>query len=128
MSITNPELVDIHVGSRVRLRRILMGMSQSKLGNALGITFQQVQKNERGANRIGSSRLYRLSQILDVPVSFFFDDMPEDITGKIPSSDPLAKFVKRSTLEFMKDFVKLKDYQQKAVHSIVKVIGAKEEK
>jgi len=128
MSITNPEPVDIHVGSRVRLRRILMGMSQDKLGKALGITFQQVQKNERGTNRIGSSRLYELSQILDVPVSFFFDDMPEDVAGAMVSNDPLAKFVKRSTLEFMKDFVLLEDHQKRAVHSIVKVIGEREEK
>lgn len=123
MSIKKPHPVDIHVGSRVRLRRILLGMSQDKLGKALKLTFQQVQKYERGANRIGSSRLYQLSQILDVPVSFFFDDMPEDITGKIPSDDPLAKFVKRSTLEFMKDFVLLDDLQKKAVHNIVKVIA-----
>ena len=122
MSITNPNPIDIHVGSRVRLRRILMGMSQTKLGKALGVTFQQVQKYERGANRIGSSRLYHLSQILDVPVSFFFDDMPENMTGKTPTNDPLAKFVKRSTLEFMKDFVLLDDHQKRAVHSIVKVI------
>lgn len=126
MSIKKPHPVDVHVGSRVRLRRILLGMNQSKLGNALGITFQQVQKNERGANRIGSSRLYELSQILDVPVSFFFDDMPKDVAGETVSNDPLAKFVKRSTLEFMKDFVLLDDHQQRAVHNIVKVIGAKE--
>ena len=60
---------------RVRLRRTLLGMSQSTLGDALGLTFQQVQKYERGTNRIGSSRLFNLSKILDVPVSFFFDDM-----------------------------------------------------
>ena len=122
MSIKKPEPVDIHVGSRVRLRRILMGMSQSKLGKALNITFQQIQKYERGANRIGSSNLYRLSQILDVPVSFFFDGMPKDMAGEMASGDPLAKFVKRSTLEFMKDFVLLNDHQKKAVHNIVKVI------
>jgi len=72
----NPNPIDVHVGSRVRLRRTLLGMSQEKLGEALGLTFQQVQKYERGVNRIGASRLYHLSQILDVPVSFFFDDMP----------------------------------------------------
>ncbi len=115
--------IDIHVGSRVRLRRILLGMSQDKLGKALGVTFQQIQKQEKGRNRTGSGRLYQLSQILDVPVSFFFDDMPKDITGKAASDDPLAGFVKRATLEFMKDFVKLNDHQKKAVHNIVKVIG-----
>ncbi|NQV57213.1 MAG: helix-turn-helix transcriptional regulator [Rhodospirillales bacterium] len=71
--------VDIHVGSRVRLRRTLMGLSQEKLGEAVGLTFQQIQKYERGANRIGASRMFDLSKVLDVPVSFFFDDMPEDV-------------------------------------------------
>src|SRR4051794_33147217 len=67
--------MDVHVGSRVRLRRTLSGLSQEKLGDALGLTFQQVQKYERGANRISASRLFTLSQVLDVPVSFFFEDM-----------------------------------------------------
>lgn len=65
--------VDAHVGQRVRMRRTLMGMSQEKLGEAIGLTFQQVQKYERGSNRISAGTLYRLSQVLDVPVSFFFD-------------------------------------------------------
>src|SRR6476469_11228976 len=69
-----PNPVDVHVGSRVRMRRMLLGISQDKLGEAIGLTFQQVQKYERGANRIGASRLYELSRVLDVPVSFFFDD------------------------------------------------------
>lgn len=77
---SSPEPVDIHVGQRVRQRRILLGLTQTKLGDALNITFQQVQKYERGSNRIGSSRLYKISQILDVPVSFFFDEMPHDIS------------------------------------------------
>jgi transcriptional regulator with XRE-family HTH domain len=68
--------IDTHVGSRVRLRRTLLGMSQEKLGEALGLTFQQVQKYERGVNRIGASRLFDLSRVLDVPIGFFFDDMP----------------------------------------------------
>lgn len=117
-----PHPVDIHVGSRVRLRRILMGMSQDKVGKALGVTFQQQQKYERGANRISASRLFEMSKILDVPVSFFFDDMPKDVAGETVSGDPLAKFVKRSTLEFMKDFVLLSDHQKRAVHNIVRVM------
>jgi transcriptional regulator with XRE-family HTH domain len=68
-----PDPVDVHVGSRVRLRRNMLGMSQEKLGEAISLTFQQVQKYERGANRIGASRLWELSEILDVPVRFFFD-------------------------------------------------------
>jgi transcriptional regulator with XRE-family HTH domain len=72
----SPNPIDVHVGKRLRLRRTLLGMSQERLGEQLGLTFQQVQKYERGVNRIGSSRLFELGQILDVPVSFFFDDMP----------------------------------------------------
>jgi len=73
---TRPSPIDVHVGSRIRLRRTLLGMSQERLGDALGLTFQQVQKYERGANRVGASRLFDLSRVLDVPVSFFFDDLP----------------------------------------------------
>lgn len=73
--------IDAHVGSRIRLRRTLMGMSQERLGEALGLTFQQVQKYERGANRVGASRLFDLSRVLDVPISFFFDDMPEPLSA-----------------------------------------------
>ena len=73
--------VDVHVGGRIRLRRTLLGMSQERLGEALGLTFQQVQKYERGANRVSASRLFDLSRVLDVPISFFYDDMPEEIGG-----------------------------------------------
>lgn len=72
-SFDNPHPVDVYVGHRVRERRVLQGMSQKKLGQALGIAFQQVQKNEKGTNRIGSSRLFQLSQALDVPISYFFE-------------------------------------------------------
>jgi transcriptional regulator with XRE-family HTH domain len=71
-----PNPIDIHVGSRVRLRRNMLGMSQEKLGEALGITFQQIQKYEKGTNRVGASRLQAISTILNVPVSFFFEDAP----------------------------------------------------
>src|SRR3954468_13647460 len=69
-----PNPIDVRVGARLRLRRNRLGLSQEKLGEAIGLTFQQVQKYERGANRIGASRLHELSRVLDVPVSFFFDD------------------------------------------------------
>jgi transcriptional regulator with XRE-family HTH domain len=75
---SKPNPIDVHVGRRLRLRRTLLGMSQERLGELLGLTFQQIQKYERGVNRIGSSRLYEIGQILDIPVSFFFDDMPEE--------------------------------------------------
>ena len=71
-----PDPIDRHVGSRVRMRRIMLAMSQEKLGAALGLTFQQVQKYERGANRIGASRLQQISHILQVPVAFFFEGAP----------------------------------------------------
>ena len=71
-----PNPIDVHVGSRVRLRRTMIGMSQKKLGDALGITFQQIQKYEKGANRIGASRLQQISKVLGTPISFFFEDAP----------------------------------------------------
>ena len=74
--------IDTHVGARIRLRRTLLGMSQEKLGDALGLTFQQVQKYERGINRVGASRLYDLSRVLDVPIAFFFDDMSEKLLAE----------------------------------------------
>ncbi len=76
--------VDVHVGARVRMRRTLLGMSQTTLAEALGLTFQQVQKYERGANRMGSSRLFVLSRVLDVPIEFFFDDMPTAVAATSP--------------------------------------------
>ena len=71
-----PNPTDKHVGARVRMRRMMLGMSQEKLGDALGLTFQQVQKYEKGANRIGASRLQQISHILQVPVAFFFEGAP----------------------------------------------------
>lgn len=76
MTRRDPNYVDVHVGSRIRMRRQLIGMSQEKLGELLGITFQQVQKYEKGANRISASRLYYTAKILGVPVQFFYDDLP----------------------------------------------------
>lgn len=71
-----PNPIDIHVGSRIRLRRNMLGMSQEKLGENLGITFQQIQKYEKGTNRVGASRLQAIASIMSVPVSFFFEDAP----------------------------------------------------
>jgi transcriptional regulator with XRE-family HTH domain len=84
-----PNPIDKHVGSRVRMRRMMLGMSQEKLGNNLGLTFQQVQKYEKGTNRIGASRLQQISHILQVPVSFFFEGAPANING--PRSDELSE-------------------------------------
>ena len=86
----NPHPVDVHVGGRVKLRRKLMGLSQAKLGDAVSLTFQQIQKYERGVNRMGGSRLYQFAQILDVPVSFFFDDMPENLNDLAPAVETVV--------------------------------------
>lgn len=93
-----PNPIDIHVGSRIRLRRVLIGMSQEKLGDQLGITFQQVQKYEKGTNRVGASRLYRISQVLGVPVSFFFDD----IAGQAPAE---SGFGETKSERYVVDFI-----------------------
>ena len=76
MTRRDPNSIDVHVGTRVRMRRQLVGMSQEKLGELLGITFQQVQKYEKASNRISASRLHHVAQILDVPVQYFFEDLP----------------------------------------------------
>ena len=127
----NPNPVDIHVGSRVRLRRTLLGMSQKKLGNALGLTFQQIQKYERGANRIGSSRLFLLSRILDVPVSFFFDDMAPEVASGRPDFAGAAQanfdqddLAKRETLELVRAYYKITDADvRKRLFDLVKAVG-----
>lgn len=79
-----PNPIDVHVGSRIRLRRNMLGMSQEKLGENLGITFQQIQKYEKGTNRVGASRLQAIASILNVPVSFFFEDAPGGEGGRAP--------------------------------------------
>jgi transcriptional regulator with XRE-family HTH domain len=82
MSTKAPNPVDKYVGSRVRMRRIMLGMSQEKLGEALGLTFQQVQKYEKGTNRVGASRIQQISEILQVPVSFLFEGGPSGTAGE----------------------------------------------
>lgn len=99
MARKSPNPIDVHVGSRVRLRRMLVGMSQEKLGENLGLTFQQIQKYEKGANRIGASRLYQISQILGVPVQFFYDDMADEIKSKKKG------FAEADHTPFVMDFV-----------------------
>lgn len=117
-----PNPIDIHVGGRVRLRRTLLGLSQEKLGEQIGLTFQQVQKYERGTNRIGASRLYDLSRVLDVPIQFFYDDMTAETAGQSPrlraglsesTTDPYAADAdpmnRRETLELISAYYKIKD-------------------
>ena len=95
--------VDVHVGERLRLRRKLLGMSQGKLGEAVGLTFQQVQKYERGTNRIGASRLFDLARVLDVPISFFFDGLEQ--TGGRPPESMESMGDRRDTLTLVRHFM-----------------------
>jgi transcriptional regulator with XRE-family HTH domain len=110
-----PNPIDKHVGSRVRMRRIMLGMSQEKLGDALGLTFQQVQKYEKGTNRIGASRLQQIAQILQVPVSFFFEGAPvlhgqADGLREAPSPAYVSDFLATSEgLALTKAFMRIKD-------------------
>jgi transcriptional regulator with XRE-family HTH domain len=111
-----PNPIDRHVGSRVRMRRMMLSMSQEKLGDALGLTFQQVQKYEKGANRIGASRLQHIATILQVPVSFFFEGSPaaegEALAGlnEAPSPAYVSDFLATSDgLALTKAFVRIKD-------------------
>jgi transcriptional regulator with XRE-family HTH domain len=96
-STKEPQAVDRHVGSRVRMQRLLSGMSQEKLGEACGITFQQIQKYEKGMNRMGASRLHQIARILQVPVEFFYEGVP---SGR-DSGKPLADTSSRSMTDFL---------------------------
>ncbi|MBB3952227.1 helix-turn-helix domain-containing protein [Aureimonas jatrophae] len=88
-----PNPIDIHVGARVRLRRTMMGMSQEKLGEHLGITFQQIQKYEKGTNRIGASRLQKIAEVLNTPVSYFFEGAPGDDEKADGLREPSADYI-----------------------------------
>ena len=101
-----PNPIDIHVGGRVRFRRMLLGMSQEKLGERLGLTFQQVQKYEKGINRIGASRLFDLSQVLGVPVQFFYDEAPG---GYEQPSSSQPGFADRQAESYIVEFLNSRD-------------------
>ncbi len=127
--------VDVHVGARVRVRRTLLGMSQTMLGEAIGLTFQQVQKYEKGTNRISASRLFDLSRLLDVPIQYFFDDMPTAVAASSPAQgggrakkppshepDPMAR---RETLELVRAHYKISDPKiRKRLFELAKAAGA----
>ena len=111
-----PNPIDKHVGSRVRMRRMMLSMSQEKLGDALGLTFQQVQKYEKGTNRIGASRLQQISLILQVPVSFFFEGAPAPPGGRLqgmgeaPSPAYVTDFLATTDgLTLVKAFVRIQN-------------------
>lgn len=128
-----PDPIDIHVGSRVRLRRMILGMSQEKLGKALGLTFQQVQKYEKGVNRIGASRLFQLSDLLSTPIQFFFDDYETagpSYTGMAEpdDGDAFMKFVSSPEgVQLCRHFSAIDDPQvKKRVLDLVKTISETE--
>ena len=116
-----PREIDVHVGQRVRQRRVLCGLSQTELANAMGLTFQQLQKYERGMNRISASKLWQISQVLDVPVQWFFKEFSEPKGEE--GSRREAFHMKRETLELVRNYVAVPaDVQQKFL-SLVKSIA-----
>ena len=129
-----PHPVDLYVGGRVRLRRTLKGMSQQRLAEALGLTFQQIQKYERGVNRIGCSRLFELSEVLDVPPSFFFDGAPSQteraaavpgMAESQPEPYEARQFARREILELVRAYDRIADSEiRKRVFEMVKAVAA----
>ena len=134
MAGKKPNPVDTHVGSRVRLRRMLLGMSQERLGESMGLTFQQVQKYEKGVNRIGASRLFQISKILDVPVQFFFEEAPHadgaPARGRAEADSEtfILEFLNsREGLELNRAFVKIANSKvRKSVVDLVRALSASE--
>src|SRR4051812_48193614 len=126
-----PNPTDKHVGSRVRMRRMMLGLSQEKLGDALSLTFQQVQKYEKGTNRIGASRLQQIAHFLQVPVSFFFDgapDLPAGSAGvtEAPSPSYVSDFLATSDgLALTKAFMRIKDQKlrRRIVDLVLQIAG-----
>ncbi|MDE1900857.1 MAG: helix-turn-helix transcriptional regulator [Alphaproteobacteria bacterium] len=124
-----PDPVDIHVGARMRVRRNLIGLSQEQLGKALGLTFQQIQKYERGTNRMGSSRLFQVAQILSVPISYFFEEMPSAVMAPqqgfaegeqeglentpTPANRNADILYRRETLELVRAYYAIQDAKQR---------------
>jgi transcriptional regulator with XRE-family HTH domain len=135
MSIKAPNHIDKHVGSRVRMRRIMLGMSQEQLGEALGLTFQQVQKYEKGTNRVGASRIKQISEILGVPVSFLFEGSPTGISeaedrGEVRSPDYVSDFVVTSQgLALIRAFTLITDAKlRRSIVDMVEQIEVHEER
>ena len=133
MSTKAPNPVDKYVGSRVRMRRIMLGMSQEKLGEALGLTFQQVQKYEKGTNRVGASRIQQISEILQVPVSFLFEGGPSsmanaDGASEGPSPSYVADFLATSEgLTLTRAFTRIADAKlRRSIVELVEQIAAHE--
>jgi transcriptional regulator with XRE-family HTH domain len=130
----SPSPVDRHVGSRVRMRRMLIGMSQEKLGAALGITFQQIQKYEKGTNRIGASRLHQIARVLGVPIEFLYEGAPQVEGGaglaESPSPGYVADFLSTAEgLELMKAFIGVEDARvRRRLVDLVRALAGSESK
>jgi transcriptional regulator with XRE-family HTH domain len=144
---SRPSPIDVYVGSRIRLRRTLLGMSQERLGDALGLTFQQIQKYERGTNRVGASRLFDLAHVLGVEIGFFYDEMPEGTrSGKLPAdadfpmaaapsqagvAEPKSGFNddmlhRRETLELVRTYYRITDpVMRRKVFDLIKTMVPK---
>lgn len=130
----NPNPIDVHVGARLRLRRTLLGLSQETLATALGLTFQQIQKYERGSNRIGASRLFDLARALDVPVEYFYEEMSPDVMAASPRHmakaveepvplqiDPMSR---RETLDLVRTYYKIGDPNvRKRVYELARALA-----
>lgn len=124
--------IDVQVGNRVRIRRMLIGMSQERLGDLLGLTFQQVQKYEKGVNRIGAGRLYEVSRILNVPVDFFYEGVSSSTASgskEMEDAPPVIEFVSSGEgLQLSLAFMKIKDTKvRKRVLDLVKSLADEEE-
>jgi transcriptional regulator with XRE-family HTH domain len=136
MSVKRPDPVDVEVGHRIRIERLSRGLSQTALASQLGVTFQQVQKYEKGVNRIGASRLFDLAHVLGVPVQFFYDDLPaagSDAHAAVGFADrPADSYVvdflsSREGLELNKAFVKISDARaRRAIVDLVRALAGNE--
>ena len=127
-SESGPDPVDIHVGGRVRALRIASGLSQAALGERIGLTFQQVQKYERGTNRISASALFGIGRVLHVPVAYFFDQMPDEIAGSDAVPDVAAPGLSRVHLELIRDFNRIpegpaREHARKLIRACADIVG-----
>jgi transcriptional regulator with XRE-family HTH domain len=122
-----PNPIDVHVGKRIRMRRLFLGMNQESLANALGLTFQQVQKYEGGANRVSASRLSAMSKILGVPIAFFFGDLQLDDTPQTPEEREMRERMERpETMELIRLYYAIPDLQMRQQFlDMVKTAAAK---
>ncbi|MBY7648984.1 MAG: transcriptional regulator [Candidatus Liberibacter europaeus] len=127
----SPNPIDINVGKRIRLRRTILGMSQEKLGESLGITFQQVQKYEKGTNRVGASRLQSISEALDIPISFFFDVAPAVNSEFSSEENSVIDFLSSPEgLRLNRYFIRIKDVKtrQKIIELLKSIVSIENDK